>query len=375
VTSRILFVDDEFNVLAAIRRQLHKRFEIEIARGGEDALSRLQAADRFAVVVSDLRMPGIDGLGLLCQARKLAPRVVRIVLSGQADPRSMLTAVNDCGIFRYLTKPCDTETLGTALDAALEQHRVEAEERLGVEQTLSGSVALVTEILELVNPVAAERATRIKRYVRHMTRALHLDDPLVFDLAAGLSQVGCVSVSPQALDRMQSGGPLTAAEQGALDRHSETGGRLLAHIPGLARVAAMIAAQAPSASGSGPAHDAVGVGTRLLRVATAFDGLVMSGTPIRDAVARLGLDPVAYPPAMVEAIATFHVDRPGEGWLVRAKDLKPGMIFVEDVRARDNVLLASRTQEATPAVVARILEAAAGVGVPEPFRVRVPAAR
>ena len=116
MTKRILFVDDEFNVLAAIKRRLHKRFQIEMAKGGQDAVSRLNSPGRYAVIVADLRMPTVDGFTLLARARELAPNVVRVMLTGQADLASAMRAVNEVGVFRFLLKPADVDVLEAALD-------------------------------------------------------------------------------------------------------------------------------------------------------------------------------------------------------------------------------------------------------------------
>ncbi|RCS46291.1 HDOD domain-containing protein [Bremerella cremea] len=105
--TKILFVDDQENVLSALRRMLYGRrdkWEMEFASGGEEAIQRLEQKS-FDVVVTDMRMPGIDGAELLSQARDRWPAVVRIVLSGQSEPDRILRSMGATHI--YLTKPCD----------------------------------------------------------------------------------------------------------------------------------------------------------------------------------------------------------------------------------------------------------------------------
>jgi response regulator RpfG family c-di-GMP phosphodiesterase len=372
VTKRILFVDDEFNVLAAIKRQLQKRFEIEIAKGSQDALSRLKDAQRYAVVVSDLKMPGVDGISLLARVRAIAPDVVRIILTGQVEVQAALSAINEAGVFRFLTKPCDADVLGKALDAALEVHGTTASARETAAQTAPEGVALFTEILQLVNRPALAKGERLRAYARHIGRALGLEGGTVYEAAALLSHLGCVAVRPETVEKLEAAQPVTPEEYVAFQGHPEVGGRLLAHLPLLAPLAAIVAAQRSFAHPVGPTGDIVTIGSQLLRVVTAFDSMLVSGMPTAEIFERLALDPAAYPPVMVDALARLNADTPSVGWVIGVGDIKPGMIFAEEVRSRSGALLASRTQEATALIIARIVEFAHDEGVVEPIRVRVP---
>ena len=103
---RILCVDDEPNVLLALERQFRKQFEIQTAVGSELGLKAIVENGPYAVVVSDLRMPVMDGNRFLAQVRKLSPDTVRVMLTGQADLADAITAVNEGHIFQFLTKPC-----------------------------------------------------------------------------------------------------------------------------------------------------------------------------------------------------------------------------------------------------------------------------
>ena len=103
---RVLFVDDEPNVLDSIRRQLRKSCEILTATSGVEALALLKDTGPVALVISDMRMPGMSGAELLAKIRDLYPDTVRMILSGQADLESTISAVNEGHVFRFLTKPC-----------------------------------------------------------------------------------------------------------------------------------------------------------------------------------------------------------------------------------------------------------------------------
>jgi HD-like signal output (HDOD) protein len=107
----VLFVDDEPNVLSGLRRMLRPMrgvWEMEFLDSGEQALARM-AERPFAVVVTDMRMPGLDGAGLLKEVMQRHPQTVRIILSGQSDQAGVLKSVG-CA-HQFLQKPCDPETL------------------------------------------------------------------------------------------------------------------------------------------------------------------------------------------------------------------------------------------------------------------------
>lgn len=120
---KILFVDDDSNVLDAYKRQLKRQFLVETALGAEEGLNVMASHGPFAVVVSDLRMPGMDGNQFLARVRDIAPQSVRMMLTGYADFKAALEAINSGSVFKLLTKPCAKEILAEALNAALEQYR------------------------------------------------------------------------------------------------------------------------------------------------------------------------------------------------------------------------------------------------------------
>jgi len=119
----ILFVDDEPRILQAFERQLRKRFSISTAESAEEALKILRDDGPCAVIVSDMWMPGMDGITLLTRVKNLYPDTVRIMLTAHTDQKAAIEAVN-CGlIFRFLTKPIRPEALTSLLDLAIGQYR------------------------------------------------------------------------------------------------------------------------------------------------------------------------------------------------------------------------------------------------------------
>jgi CheY-like chemotaxis protein len=123
VTEKVLFVDDEPLVLDALRRMLHDKFLIRTAESGEKGLAVAKEDGPFAVVISDMRMPGMNGAEFLARMRTEAPDTVRMLLTGFTDLDAAIAAVNEGNIFRFLTKPCKKEELAGAINLGLAQHR------------------------------------------------------------------------------------------------------------------------------------------------------------------------------------------------------------------------------------------------------------
>jgi DNA-binding NtrC family response regulator len=119
---KILLVDDEMSVLDALKRQLHKQFHVYTALSGQEGIAILRILGPFAVVVSDCRMPNMDGIQFLSVVRKFAPNTTRMMLTGNNDLATAMEAVNQGEIFRFLTKPCPPDTFKLALEAGMKQY-------------------------------------------------------------------------------------------------------------------------------------------------------------------------------------------------------------------------------------------------------------
>ena len=153
VKPRVLFVDDEPDLLAALARILRSEyFQVSTAASGAAALEMLQRSGPYAVIVSDLRMPEMDGVSLLQAARKLAPDTVRVLFTGQPDLERAIAAVNEGEIFRFVTKPSSRVALALMLRGAGEQYQLITAERVLLEHTLRGSIKALTDILGPANP-------------------------------------------------------------------------------------------------------------------------------------------------------------------------------------------------------------------------------
>jgi len=204
----------------AYRRSLSREFLMETAMGGPQALKLVTGNGPYAVVVSDMRMPEMDGIQLLSRIKAHSPDTVRIILTGNADMDVAVHAINEGNIFRFLNKPCDKEQMAKTLTAALLQYRLVTAERHLLEQTLSGTIQVLTDVLSLVNPAAFSRAERARRYIHHIVTSMKLGNPWQYEVAAMMSQLGCVTLAPETIEAVYGGEPLSPNEQAQYDRAS-----------------------------------------------------------------------------------------------------------------------------------------------------------
>ena len=243
MSDKILFVDDEPILLQGYQRLLRKDFQISTAVGGAAALLLIKHEGPFGVVISDMRMPGMDGIEFLLKVRKIAPDTVRVMLTGGSDLEVAIHAVNEGNIFRFLSKPANKETLVRTLTDSLTQYHLVCAEKELLENTLRGTVYVLTEVLSLVSPAAFSRAARVRRYVQHVVTKLSLGSPWKFEVAAMMSQLGCVTLDPNTLETVYSGQDLSPEEEAQYATHPRVAQDLLKNIPRMESIAWMIAHQ------------------------------------------------------------------------------------------------------------------------------------
>jgi CheY-like chemotaxis protein len=374
----VLFVDDEPLVLEGIVRSLRKRFQLYTATSGAEGLRVLESAGPFAVVVSDMRMPEMNGVQFLAKVRDLYPDTVRIILSGQSDLADTIAAVNDGNIFRFLSKPCTPQYLLAAVGTGVEQHKLVTAEKVLLEQTLSGAVTMLIEILSMLVPAAYVRAHRLQRYVVALAASLGLGERWQWPLAALVSQIGCLCLPKDTLSKVEAGQPLSDEEKALHDSHPQLAGKMLQAIPRLEDVAAIVSSQNSSLSGLEIDEDARRwdvrtAGIVLLRAANEFDRQIARGCNPAAACKALRAADAKLPNSVIDAVGRLpiagreHVMR-----TVRLMDLAAGMLLDEPLLTTKGACLVPAGQEVTATLLLRLRSIAAGVKIKEPFRVQVP---
>jgi len=175
INRTILFVDDEANILDALRRQLRRKFEITTANSGLEGLQVIREQGPFAVVVTDYNMPGMDGLEFLKQVRQINPETVTAMLTGRAELEIAVCALHEGQVFRFLNKPCPREILIKAVEDCLEQYRLITTERMLTEELNQANEKLRALNQNLEHRVQ-ERTATIRRLYRMVSSLNSLDN-------------------------------------------------------------------------------------------------------------------------------------------------------------------------------------------------------
>lgn len=363
---KILFVDDDPNLLAAFQRNLRRQFTFDTATSGAEALAMLRRQSGYALLVVDMRMPGMDGIEFLQQARELAPDAVRMMLTGNADQQTAVDAVNRGEVFRFLNKPCPPEVLVPALEHGLKQYELMRLERELLEGTLTGSVKVLSEVLGMVAPNSLGRGQRLQECMRKFAQFFHATPLWELEIAALLSSIGHASLPLTVLEKSNSGEELTLAEETLLRRSPQIGHELLAGIPRLAEVARIVLYQNKAFDGSGyPIDDCKGeqlpLGARMLKILSDRITLEAEGVVKQRAFEEMRSRTGVYDPRLLElcfacftTFLTASISPDRQVLSLYVKELAVGQVVVSDIRGMENMVLIGAGYRLTPTVLERL---------------------
>jgi response regulator RpfG family c-di-GMP phosphodiesterase len=383
MAARVLFVDDEENILSGIKRQLRKQYVVATALSGTEALELIKGSEEFAVIVSDMRMPEMDGVEFLRQARELTPHSVRLMLTGNADQQTAIDAVNQGAVFRFMNKPCPLSLLVESVEAGLEQYRlIKAEQEL-LEGTVNGSIKLLTDILSMVAPETFGKLTELRETAREIARAMRLMSTWDIEMAAMFSKIAYVTLPPQTLAKVRAAKPLGPAEQLVIERLPETSSNLLANIPRLERVARIILYQRKNFDGSGFPKDTLGgdeipLESRILKVLHELSVQEEKGIATSAALKRMGSHPGRYDPKVLQTVGWFFMAAEEEEKLlppihVAVGALMPGAVLINPVETVEGLTLITAGQKLTETMIQRLVNYHDVHRVKEPIKIAMPA--
>lgn len=402
-TWTVLAVDDEPNILAALRRLFRETgWRILTAGSAEEALVLL-SLEPVNAVLSDMRMPGMDGVQLLEKVRLGWPHVARLLLTGQADLGSTIAAINRGWLHRYITKPWNDDELVLTLRQVAQIQQLDAEkqalERLTQQQNdeltalnegLEARVALrtgelaaandklkrnyltsikaFTALIELRGSAQVGHARQVADLARRIGRAMALDADTAHNLAiaALLHDIGHIGLSDTVLARPV--GRLDRDELRRYQLHPILGEQALLASDDMQGVAPLIRAHHERWDGQGFPDGlrgaAIPLGARILAVADTFedlcsgriDGQALSPLEARRAV--LAGRGSRFDPDVVDAFAGLFATAPPKPSVKTLRlptaDLRPGHTLTQDFVSPEGVLLLSVGQRLTEDLIGRI---------------------
>jgi CheY-like chemotaxis protein len=368
----ILCVDDEPRLLEGLKLTLRHGFVVTTATSGAEGLAKLKEMEGASVVISDMRMPVMDGAAFLTQVRKCWPDATRLLLTGETGRDAAVAAVNEGQIFRFLTKPCAADKLLGAVHAAVRQYQLVTAEKMLLQQTVLGSIRALSDVLGIVNPIAFGRGSRIKRSAMQLAEQAGFPSSWELEAAALLSQIGYVSLPVELVEKAVNGETLNADEMLLLGETPKVTQGILARIPRLENVASILAYANRPDIVKMPLDPEVAANASVLMNVLEFDSLMSRGEDAETAIATLRArfgpknDPLlGHLAALQGAAATGPQLRE-----MRLRDVIPGMILMDDLRTDLGTLLVSRGYEISQSFIDRMRNFGPGL-LEERVRVQV----
>jgi response regulator RpfG family c-di-GMP phosphodiesterase len=345
---------------------------------GADGLAIIEKEGPVAVVLSDYRMPAMNGAEFLSGVREISPDTVRMMLTGQADFDALIKVINEGQIYRFLSKPCPPDLIKKNIEDGIVQYNLIVSEKVLLEKTLSGSIKVLTDILSLVSPQAFSRASRVRRITQEFIDKMQIQHPWQLEIAAMLSQIGCVTVPDFIISKVYNSKDLLPNEFPMFQNHPKIGSEMLANIPRLKPVAKIIEYQEKLFNGQGvPKDDVSGekipLGSRILKIALDYDSLIQSGAKKENILevlnqrVKLGW----YDERLIKILEKPVVKRKKFiSTEVTLNKLDDTMILAEDLlNKRGTILLGSKGQEITKSFIYRLVNIHKNEGIQQPIKV------
>jgi response regulator RpfG family c-di-GMP phosphodiesterase len=351
--ANVLLVDDEMNILNSHRRTLRNEFDFDIALSGVEALELISSGKKYAVIVTDMQMPKMNGLELLQRVKVVSPNTVCMMLTGNSDQKTATNALNIGDIFRFINKPCDRETLISSIKAGIKQYKLIVAEKVLLNKTLKGVINVLTEVLSLVNPDATDNSVIIADYMDRLAKVMKLPDSWGFMPMVQLSQLGCVIFPRETIHNIESGQTISEEERQLFAQHPCLASDLIRQIPRMEKIADNILYQEKCYNGQGIPNDNVSgtdipLGARMLKVVIDFTRFEKNEQSIEKALSRLEMQRQFYDPKILSALRTvlnLTVEVPKI--VVKLVDLKIGMIIDSSILTKRGQLVARKGQKVT----------------------------
>ncbi|MGB8169419.1 MAG: HD domain-containing phosphohydrolase [Chthoniobacteraceae bacterium] len=395
----ILVVDDEADILDALREQLTwEGYEVTACASGPEALSALQRRE-FSVIISDQRMPGMCGLELMGHARKLQPNSSRVLLTGVLSLDTLVGAINQGEIFRFIAKPwMRAELLATVDNAIQRQTLLEANEQLirnteklnrqlvhanaqlqiqvneltaqkeqiddaheALNANFEHSLGLCYRIINTFDPLLGKQTKAVVDLCRQMA---HMDDftpeeKHVLIASAWLHDIGLIGLNRDLVHRFfHKPEECSSSDHALLREHPIYGQALAAFVDRLSAVGVTIRAHHERFDGAGYPDGLAGTAipwtARCLAVAVAF---VQPGMPRGSALQSiLEQSGKAFDPEAVRVFlkTTHRTEVPRQVREISVEELRPGMLIARGIYVPSGMLLIAEGQELTQAAIAKL---------------------
>lgn len=275
----ILLVDDEADNLALLYRTLRGSYNLERTTSPLQALEILKERD-FQLVISDHKMPEMDGVEFLKRAQLMKPQMMRILLTAYSDANILIDAINYAKIYRYVKKPFNPDELQLIVSAALEYYQLKHDnDKLiaDLKELFSGTIKAIMGALDAKDSYTSGRSRRITYYSIEIAKQLGLSaiDVGKVELAGMLHDIGMIGVSDDILYKIDA---LTQEEYNEIKKHITYSVKILEDIKQLKDVVEIIKYHHEKYDGSGypfgKKGEEIPIGSKIIAIADAFDSVI-----------------------------------------------------------------------------------------------------
>lgn len=426
---RLLCVDDERNILSSLRRVFRKSgYKVEVADGGQNGLDLLGRAPAN-VVISDMRMPEMDGAEFLKEVANRWPDTVRILLTGYSDMESTISAVNEAGIYRYINKPWNEDDLRLTVAQALEQQELKRDrERLrqlilaqneelkslnnSLEEKIEARTADLqkaarllkksytkirnnyrnviegfSQLIKIRESYSPNHSNQVAEHAQALAKQLGLAEREVEDIyfAGLLHDIGEIGMPGELVRTAHNA--RSAAQQQQMREHAAVGASVLVSMPFLEQTARTIRSHHEAFDGSGYPDGLVGedipLGARIIAVVNEYDDMLSGkslGQPNSTAETRRWLKSGAgtrFDPMLVSSFLEI-LEREDENRervvekKIHASQLEERHTIVRDICNDRGIVLIRRGHVLTAPIIAKLTAFEADAGKPLEIFIGVP---
>ncbi len=276
---KILIVDDEPDNLALLYRTLRGKYEIAKSTSPLAALDILKQ-DHFNCILSDHKMPEMDGVEFLKRSYEISPDTMRLLVTAYTDAGILIDAINYAKIYRYIKKPYNPDELLLIVENALEYWQLKYDNTTlinDLKELFSGTITAIVEALDSKDSYTLGRSRRVTFYAVKMAKALHLNQTTTgkIELAGLLHDIGMIGVSDDILAKVEK---LTPEEYDEIKKHVHHSVKILDDIKQLSDVVEIIKYHHEFYDGTGYPYgkkaEEIPIGSRIIAVADAFDSMV-----------------------------------------------------------------------------------------------------
>jgi YesN/AraC family two-component response regulator len=325
-------------------------------------------------------MPEMDGITFLSKVRQISKDTVRIMLTGVADVQLAVNAVNEGNIYRFLTKPCPPDFLIKTLESAVEQYQLITSERELLDHTLKGTIKILIDILSCVNPIAFNKASRLRNIIKDLGKNLEDNLKWKIEIAALLSQIGCITLPTEIVEKYNNNIALTPDEEKLYLSHPQIGKSLLANIPRLEEIAEAIAFQDRSYKKIDDDQKSLNIAViaKLLKHAADLDRTIEEEKrkPRQETKSPEISQETRTQEIRTQEIRTnvenVQISASSKKYIVKGlplKRLRPGMILAEDLADKNGIRIVVKGTEISDVLILRLANFITLKRISEPINV------